>query len=200
MMYQGLQNISRRIKMLIRFLRNGGFILAALLVACNAVSTPVATPTLFVEPPTTTPEIFIPLNPSPTPSDSNLPLTCQVTDLQVYVDSNQGYCYAYPNGFTMGESPYFSVPAVMGPQVESSPDVVAATFGVVVTPKDPNLKLATEVDNFFEEFTTASLKTFTRVDLTAGGEAAMMIDNVPVQLSWRLVFVAHNGNLYRLMY
>jgi hypothetical protein len=42
---------------------------------------------------TPTPEVFIPLNPSPTPSDSDLPLTCQVTDLNVSLDRAAGYCF-----------------------------------------------------------------------------------------------------------
>jgi hypothetical protein len=149
---------------------------------------------------TPTPEIFNPVSPSPTPSNSSLPLTCQVTDLNVSIDHDNGYCFAYPIGFSMGESPYLDVPAVMGPPVDQGPDEVSATFGVVVTPSVPGQKLSTQVDNFLKDFTTVDLNTFTRTDLTVGGEPAMMVDNVPVQLSWRVVFVQHGDKLYRLMY
>jgi hypothetical protein len=127
-------------------------------------------------------------------------MTCQVTDLNVYIDQKNGYCFAYPLGFTMGASPYLEVPAVLGPAVDQSPDAVAATFGVVVTPVEPGQKLSTQADNFLKEFSNVDLKTLTRTDLTVGGEPAMMVDNVPVQLSWRVVFVQHGGKLYRLMY
>ncbi len=45
------------------------------------------------------------LDPSPTPSDSTLPLTCQVTDLKVYINEMDGYCFAYPMRFTLGDQP-----------------------------------------------------------------------------------------------
>jgi hypothetical protein len=178
-------------------------VLFIFLTACTTAGSFTPTPTNLPEESnlaTPTPEVFIPLNPSPTPSGSDLPLTCQVTDLKVYIDQENGYCFAYPTGFTMGASPYLDVTAVMGTNVDNSPDAVAATFGVVVTPAAPGQKLSTQSDEFLKQFTTVDLKTLTRVDLTVGGEPAMMVDNVPVQLSWRVVFVQHGDKLYRLMY
>jgi hypothetical protein len=154
----------------------------------------------MVEPATTTPEVFNPLNPSPTPSGSDLPMTCQVTDLNVYIDRTAGYCYAYPKRFTYGSHTMFNVPAVQGPAIGGTTDSVFTTFTVEVVPADSSRSLDQQVDQFLREFTVAAPESLTRARLTVGGEPAVMVDNVPVQLSWRLVFVPHNGQLYRLKY
>ncbi len=150
--------------------------------------------------PTPTPEIFIPVNPSPTPSNSSLPQTCQVTDLSVFIDQGNGYCFAYPNRFMMGEFPMLGVEAVHGLPVDNGPDQVAATFAVQVSPYDPNMPLGEQVDQFLKDFTVADPKTLAHSNLTVAGEPAVSVDMVPVQLSWRIVFVPHGDQLYRLMY
>lgn len=185
-------------------------LLAVLLTACS-VSVP-PTPTLQGDPPapttenvkpvepTPTPEIFIPLNPSPTSSGSNLPLTCQVTDLSVFIDQGEGYCFAYPNRFMLGESPILDVETVHGLPVDNGPDQVAATFGVQVSAFNAAQSLADQADQFLKDFTSVDPKSLPHTDLTVGGEPAIGVDMVPVQLSWRIVFVAHGDRLYRLMY
>jgi hypothetical protein len=57
------------------------------------------TPELVAQLPTA--EVFNPLDPSPTPSASDLPLPCQVTDLRFYIDRSAGFCFAYPLQFTL---------------------------------------------------------------------------------------------------
>lgn len=51
-----------------------------------------------------------------------------------------------------------------------------------------------------QSFTAVDPNSLTRARLTVGGEVALLVDAVPVQLSWQIIFVPHNGNLYRLMY
>lgn|SRR5574341_1925134 len=151
-------------------------------------------------PVTPTPEVFNPLNPSPTPSDSTLPITCQVTDLNVYIERDAGYCFAYPKRFTFGTQPLFDIPAVIGPAIGSSAEPVFATFAVEVTTYDPGKGLDQQVDVFLREFTVVPPESMTRARVIVGAEAAVLVDVVPVQLSWRILFVPHNGQLYRLMY
>ena len=158
------------------------------------------TPTLHGDPLAPSPEVVSPLDPSPTPSGSDLPLTCQVTDLKVQIEPASGYCYAYPPRFTFGKHPNFGYQAVMGPALGSSTEPVFATFAVESGPYDPNLSLDQQADTFLRGFTVIAPDILTRARLTVGGEAAVMVDNVPVQLSWRIVFVAHKDRLYRLMY
>lgn len=149
--------------------------------------------------PTPTPEVFIPLNPSPTPLNSDLPLTCQVTDLDVYIDQQAGYCFAYPTRFALSEQPSIS-PIVLGPALGSPDEQVRATFTIEQALFDPDKSLDQQVDEFLLGFTVLDPNTFTRARLLVGGEAALLVDVVPVQLSWRIIFVPHNGVLYRLMY
>jgi hypothetical protein len=184
--------------------------LAALLVACNTLVPQTPAPNSGLSSPneeesspiqtTTTPEIFNPVDPSPTPSNSDLPLTCQVTDLNVQVDRANGYCFAYPLRFTFGEHPMFGFQAAMGPAVGSDTEPVFATFEVETGAYDANQSLDGQVDEFLKSFTTVAPDSLTHTRLTVAGEPAVMVDNVPVQLSWRIVFVAHLGRLYRLMY
>ncbi len=193
--------------------------LIALLAACNTVSpitsTPQgdplaptqevssliqATPTLQGNPLALTPEIFNPLDPSPTPSNSDLPKNCQIADLNVQIDRASGYCFAYPTRFAFGKQPMFDLQAVIGPEIGDGADPVSAIFAVESTAYNPDQSLDQQVDAYLQGFTTAAPSSLVHTQLAVDGEAAVMVDNIPVQLSWRIVFVPHQGRLYRLMY
>lgn len=146
--------------------------------------------------PTPTPEIFIPLNPSPTPPSSDLPMTCQVTDLNVFIDREAGYCFAYPLRFTLDET----APTVRGPAIGSPAEPVFATFTVESAPYDPEISIDQQVDEFLSNFSVLDPNSFTRARLAVGGEMGVLVDVVPVHLSWRIIFVPHKGTLYRMMY
>jgi hypothetical protein len=173
-------------------------VMAILVAACKANETAVPTP--HGDPLAPTPEVFNPLDPSPTPSGSDLPLTCQVTDLNVSIDRAAGYCFAYPKRFAIDIQPLLNTSAVLGSNVGHGGDTVQTTFAVQIGPYDPNILLVKQVDDFLRQFTAADPASLARVALNVAGEEAMMVDMVPVQLNWRLVFVPHNGQLYRLMY
>jgi hypothetical protein len=153
-----------------------------------------------VDPITPTPEVFNPLDPSPTPLESVLPLTCQVTDLNVQIDRQNGTCFAYPKRFRFDNQPIFNVMAVQGSPVGSSNEPVFATFYVETASSAPGQTLDQQVDAFLKEFTTVDPASLSRTPLTLDGEEAVMVDLVPGYLSWRIVFAAHDGRLYRLMY
>ncbi|HLO31771.1 MAG TPA: hypothetical protein VK249_21640 [Anaerolineales bacterium] len=146
-----------------------------------------------------TPEIMPRLDPSPTPSNSTLPLTCQLTDLNVYVNEMDGYCFAYPERFTLGEQPS-DKPDVRGPAIGSSAEPVFATFSVDVTPAAADKTLREQADVFLRNFSVVDPATFTWTEVQLGSEAGLMAEPVPVQLSWRIIFVQHRGQLYRLSY
>jgi hypothetical protein len=139
------------------------------------------------------------LDPSPTPSNSTLPLTCQVTDLNVYINEMDGYCFAYPRRFTLGEQPS-DKPDVRGPAIGSRVEPVFAMFGVEVTPAATGKTLREQADAFLSQFSAADTGTFTWAQVPVGGEAGLMVEPVPIQLSWRIVFVQHNERLFRLSY
>jgi hypothetical protein len=84
-------------------------------------------------PATIPPDVMPRLDPSPTPSSSTLPLTCQITDLNVYVNEVDGYCFAYPSRFTLGDQPS-DKPDVRGPAVDESAEPMHATLSIEVSP------------------------------------------------------------------
>jgi len=162
---------------------------------CSGCASASSTP----EAATATPNIMPRLDPSPTPSNSTLPLTCQVTDLKVYINGMDGYCFAYPTRFTLQDQPS-DKPDVRGPGYGSSHEPVNATFSVEVTPAAADKTLREQAEIFLKDFSVVDPATFTWSQVQVGGEASWMVEPIPVQLSWRIVFVQHNGYLFRLMY
>ncbi len=172
------------------FLLNLIFIL--LLSGCAAASN-------SSEPDTSTPNIMPRLNPSPTPSTSTLPKSCQITDLKIYINEMDGYCFAYPNRFTLQDQPS-DKPDIRGPGYGSSTEPIYPTFGVEVTPAATDKTFREQAESFLKEFSVMDPATFKWTHLQVGGEAGWKVEPVPVMLSWRIVFVQHNGYLFRLSY
>ena len=152
----------------------------------------------YPQPATPTPNIMPRLDPSPTPSGSTLPLTCQVTDLNVYINELDGYCFAYPMNFTLGDQPS-DKPAVLGPAVDDSMEPIHATLTIEFSPATGK-SLREQAETYLKEFSAFDPATYTWTQVTVGGEAGLMVEPVPAMLSYRIVFVQHNGKLFRLMY
>jgi hypothetical protein len=148
---------------------------------------------------TATPNMMPRLNPSPTPSRSILPLTCQVTDLNVYINEADGYCFAYQSRFTLGDQPSDN-PEVRGPAVDNSSEPIQATFRVEVSPSAPDKALRQQAEDYLREFSVIDPATFSWSEIQVDGETAWRVEPIPVMLSYRIVFVQHNGSMFRLMY
>jgi hypothetical protein len=121
--------------------------------------------------------------------------------LKVFIRETDGYCFAYPSRFTEGTQPMLDVPAIVGPVIGNGVDPVYASFAVQVTPASDE-SLRAQAEAFLKDFSAADPATFTwtQVPVGAEAEAGWMVEPVPVMLSWRIVFIQHNGNLFRLMY
>ena len=150
-------------------------------------------------PATVTPNIMPRLDPSPTPSNSTLPLTCQVTDLKVYINEMDGYCFAYPTRFGLGDQPS-DKPDVRGPAVDDSSEPIHTTLTVDVEPAAAGKTVREQAEAYLKDFSVADSTTFTWSQVLLGGETGWMVEPVPAMLAYRIVFVQHNGNLYRLLY
>jgi hypothetical protein len=150
-------------------------------------------------PATSTPDVIPRLNPSPTASNNTLPLTCQVTDLNVYINEANGYCFAYPSRFTLGDQPS-DKPDVRGPAVDDSVEPIHATFGVEVSPAEMNKTLREQAESYLKEFSVMDPATFTWSQIQVNGEEAWRVEPVPAMLAYRIVFVQHDGSIFRLMY
>jgi hypothetical protein len=148
---------------------------------------------------TITPDAMPRLNPSPIPSDSKLPLSCQVTDLNVYINEAQGYCFAYPRHFTLGDQPS-DQPAVLGPAVDNSAEPIHATLTIEVSPAATEKTLREQAEQYLKEFSVVDPTTLTWNELQINGEPAWRVEPVPARLSYRIVFVQYNGSMFRLLY
>ena len=151
-----------------------------------------------LEPATVTPDVMPRLDPSPTPSGSTLPLTCQVTDLNVYINEMDGYCFAYPSRFTLGDQPS-DKPDVRGPKLDNSIEPISATFGVEVTPAAAGNSVREQAQVYLQQ-TSANMDSATWTQVQVGGEPGWNVELIPTVGAWRMVFVQHNDSLYRLAY
>ena len=146
-----------------------------------------------------TPNIMPRLDPSPTPSGSTLPPTCQVTDLQVYINEMDGYCFAYPMRFSLGNQPS-DQPDIQGPAVDDSHEPIHATLTIEMEPAAADKPLREQAENYLKDFSVVDPATFTWSQVKVGGETGWMVEPVPAMLSYRIVFVQHNGSIYRLLF
>lgn len=150
------------------------------------------------EPATITPDVMPRLDPSPTPSGSTLPMTCQVTDLNVYINEMDGYCFAYPTRFTLGDQPSDN-PGIRGPNLDNSIEPTYATFGIQITPAAAGKTVREQAEAYFEQ-TDAYMDLATWTEVQVGGERGWRVEPIPTIGAWRMVFIQHNGSLFRLAY
>jgi hypothetical protein len=158
----------------------------------------MAAPSISGAAATPTPEVFNPLDPSPTPGDSDLPLTCQVTDLNVFIERAAGFCFAYPLHFGLGEDPS-DRPDVIGPALDDSPDPLQASLAIDLRPVPAGSDLTALVDAFLASLGELPW-TVAREPLTVGGEPAEVLEPVPVLGSARVVLLLHGNSLFTLSF
>ena len=156
------------------------------LAACVPASQPVEAPNSLIEPVTSTPEIFNPVNPSPTSSASTLPMTCQVTDLNVYINEEMGYCFAYPTQYTLDESRAAeSIISLLGPALDDSADPIRVSLEITTRPVPKGSKLASLVDAYLTLFANANMPVATtREPSKVGSENAEKVEPIPGLLSF----------------
>lgn len=151
---------------------------------------------------TPTPEIFNPLDPSPTPSSSSLPLTCQVTDLSVYVKEEWGYCFAYPEDFDVDESSAVNgVVNLYGPALEQNADPIRVSLEISAQPVPENSALTPLVDAYLSSFRNVTMPMPIRREAsTLGSEPAESLEPVPGLLSSRVIMALHDDLLFTLRF
>jgi hypothetical protein len=175
------------------------FLLTVLLTA--ACTPPMAPePQITIGHVTPTPEVFNPLDPSPTPSDSTLPLTCQVTDLKVYVNEAWNYCFAYPMQFTLDDSRAVEgFVTVYGPALEDNPNPVRASLEVAAQPVPEGSELAPLAGAYLDALGEVPW-TIAREPWRLGSETAEKLEPVPGLLSSRVVIALHQNILVTLRF
>jgi hypothetical protein len=175
-------------------------VLALLITIVVFGCSPVPAPKPFSAPVTPTPEIFISLNPSPTPAESTLPLTCQVTDLSVYINEEWGYCFAYPREFTIDESRTAEgITSLYGPALEDNTDPLRVSLEIATRVMPETGELAPLVDAFLIPFHEIPWE-ITREPWLLGSVDAEKLEPVPGLLSSRVVIALHEGILFTLRF
>lgn len=174
--------------------------LASLSIVFLIVSCMPALPQAPVAPATPTPEIFNRLNTSPTPSDSTLPLTCQITDLGVYLNEEWGYCFAYPRTFTIDESRAAEgILSLYGPPLENNTDPARVSLEIRTQLMPENSELAPLVDAFLVPFQGSSDR-ITREPRMLADTNAEKLEPIPGLFSSRLILALHKNVLFTLRF
>lgn len=124
---------------------------------------------------------------------------CPLSDFDVYLNGTYGYCFGYPNQFSL-ENVNESMPEVRGPAIGSEIEPVYATLRIEVDSIEEGQSLREKAKDFLQAFSVLDVETYSWNEIEVGGEPGFVIEPIPVQLSWKIIFVQHNNNLYRLMY
>jgi hypothetical protein len=165
---------------------------------CGAVA--LQQPETLIDPLTPTPEIFNPLDPSPTLSGSTLPPTCQITDLNVYIDEQWGYCFAYPMNFTLDESRSADgIVTLYGPALEDNADPARVSLEITAQAAPPESGLTPLVDAYRNSFGETGLPIERETGMLAG-KPAETLDPVPGLLSSRVVMAMNENIIFTLRY
>ena len=157
-------------------------------------------PQTVVDLATPTPEIFSALAPSPTPSDSALPLTCQVTDLGVYVDEKWGYCFAYPGTFTLNDSRAAEgIIDLSGPGLEDSANPVRVSLEITAQVAPQESGLTPLVEAYLRSLGDTQVPIEREVGML-GGNPAEILDPVPGLLGSRVLMALNENILFTLRF
>lgn len=169
-----------------------------LVAACAPVATQASQ--AIPEPATPTPEVFHPLDPSPTPSGSTFPLTCQATDLGVYVNEEWGYCFAYPANFTVDQSRAAEgIITLYSTPLEANASLVRASLEITTQVVSPESRLTPLVEAYSASFDETVL-SIERETETLGGKPAETLNPVPGLLSSRVTMALHEDILFTLRF
>jgi hypothetical protein len=127
-------------------------------------------------------------------------LTCQVTDLGVYINKEWGYCFAYPGTFTLDESRAAEGMMVLyGPGLEDSANPVRVSLEITTQVTPPESGLTPLVDAYRNSF-GETLPPIRRETGMLGGKPAETLDPVPGLLSSRVTMALHENILFTLRF
>jgi hypothetical protein len=145
-----------------------------------------------------------PATPEPEGEAEGLPPSCRPRsgETEVYADRERGFCFLYPAGFTevTGDSGMLDVVGVVrGPALDSSPDPLAATLLVEVSPA-ASADLDAEVEALVQEFQSVAGVDITQRDFDLGGVPAVLLEGVPGRGGSRDVVAVQDDTRYRLLF
>lgn len=173
-----------------------------LLSACTSQAEPIkntaapsATP---LTPAPTTAEPPQPAEASPTATVEVETSGCPLSDEPRYVNNLFGYCFAYPEGFSVQvDNPL--APVIVGPALEENPDPLFASLAVSTRPVPEGADLGGLVSGFLGQNIISQLPMpVQRTQVSLGGEPAEVLEGIPGRLSARVVIALHGPMVYQL--
>jgi hypothetical protein len=128
-----------------------------------------------------------------------LPDVCQGTGLLTYYAPENGFCFAYPGSFTLGETSPVRA-SIFSPALDQNLDPVRASLQFEIRPLNAGEDLKSVVDAYLAEFAGLSVPEIKRTSTTLGGEPAEQLEVVPGREGSRDVFMVRDGTLFHFMF
>ncbi len=125
-----------------------------------------------------------------------LPASCYREGLPSYIDQKAGFCFAYPQGFSLGQMNPGQT-AIVGPALDKSADPLRASLTVQVRPAAG--KSLPDLLTIYAVETGSSIET-PLTEITVDGEPAKVQDPVKGRPNARAALVLHKGNLFILSF
>jgi hypothetical protein len=133
------------------------------------------------------------------PTLGELPAVCQGTGLATFYSPENGFCFAYPASFTLGEtSPARS--EIFGPPLDDNLHALRASLVVEIQPITTGENLPTLVDTYLAQFAGLPLPSIERTAMDLGGVPAERLEVVPGLEGSRDVFALRASTLYHFMF
>jgi hypothetical protein len=133
------------------------------------------------------------------PTLGELPAVCQGVGLATFYSPENGFCFAYPAGFTLGESnPARS--EIYGPALDASAEALRAAMQLEIRPITTGETLPDLVDAYLAEFQGLPVPEIERSAMTVGGEPAERLEVVPGREGSRDVFLLRSATLYHFLF
>lgn len=133
------------------------------------------------------------------PTLGELPAVCQGIGQATFYSPENGFCFAYPASFTLGETnPTHS--ELFGPPLDDSPNALRAALLVEVQPVTTDADLAALVEAYLAGVDPQLAPTIERAPLTLGGEPAERLEGVSGQAGTRDVFMLRDSVLFHLTF
>ena len=132
-----------------------------------------------------------------TPVDSTSTSVCptETADLKLFINADDGYCFLYP----MEDTPLPPAMVVINPNGISGGDFLPGDALVVVNTEAASGRTAAQVaDGKIAE--AGEGFNITRSEILIDEKQAIVVDGLPAQDSWRVVFIVGNERLYTLFF
>jgi hypothetical protein len=128
-----------------------------------------------------------------------LPAVCQGIGQVTFYSPENGFCFAYPARFTLGETNPTTAD-LFGPALDDNLDALRASLHLEVQPLNPPQDLKSIVDDYLGQFQSMPVPEIVRSPMKLGGEPAERLEVVPGREGSRDVFMVQDGVLYHFMF